>query len=195
MNDPQSGFGSVLFLILSAALVAGALVAVAWPVLRRGRGEAAETSVTASSVEELDELQARRDAAYQALRELSFDRRMGKISEEDFAFFETGLKNHAAGTLRALDAWEEGSDGVLRTTGAAARIESRRVALAGGVTCPACGNRSISGDRFCGACGADLSLAPPAQDLDSAACPACGRARGPGDRFCATCGIAFPVAA
>ncbi len=46
----------------------------------------------------------------QALRELNFDHRMGKISDEDFAVFDANLKQHAAETLRALDQWEAQAD-------------------------------------------------------------------------------------
>src|SRR5579885_2177410 len=48
----------------------------------------------------------------------------------------------------------------------------------GPVICPACGQSSPRGKRFCGDCGAPLPLS----------CPACGAANPPGKRFCGDCG-------
>lgn len=44
--------------------------------------------------------------------------------------------------------------------------------------CPNCGSPTAAGQRFCGACGAQLSTG----------CPYCGTAVNPGFRFCPNCG-------
>lgn len=44
--------------------------------------------------------------------------------------------------------------------------------------CPGCGSPTVPGQRFCGACGTQLS----------AACPYCGTPATPGFRFCPNCG-------
>jgi hypothetical protein len=139
--------------------------------------------------EQLDELLARREAALQSLRELSFDRQVGKISAEDFGAFETHLKLNAAGAFRALDEWEAEADRRLGPTlirDYTIRLES----LKQGSACPACGRRAGANDRFCAGCGAGLPAGPlvGGASVAPAACPSCGRPAEPGDRFCAGCG-------
>ena len=89
-----------MFIVLAILLTAAALLAVAYPIL--AKAPAAKPATTAT--ESLDELLGQRDAAMQALRELNFDHRVGKISDADFAVFDANLKHEAAETLRALDA-------------------------------------------------------------------------------------------
>ena len=48
------------------------------------------------------------------------------------------------------------------------------------VTCPRCGASRGDGDRFCGDCGAVLTV-----------CPSCAEPVPPGDRFCPVCGYAL----
>ena len=98
-----------MFIVLAILLTAAALLAVAYPILSKG----SSTKPAATAQESLDELLGQRDAAMQALRELNFDHRMGKISDDDFVVFELNLKQHAAETLRALDQWEAQADDAL----------------------------------------------------------------------------------
>ena len=76
--------------MVTAALVLGALLAVAavWFVARpfRSRGE------------------EERDRALAALKELEFDHRTGKISDEDYRGMVGELRRQAADALKALDA-------------------------------------------------------------------------------------------
>jgi uncharacterized membrane protein YvbJ len=51
--------------------------------------------------------------------------------------------------------------------------------------CRACGEDNREGRRFCGQCGAELTLG----------CPACGAANEPADRFCGACGEPLTAAA
>ncbi|OQA47572.1 MAG: Double zinc ribbon [Chloroflexi bacterium ADurb.Bin325] len=176
---------SVVFVILSLILGGAALLAVAYPILMKGR---AAQPAAVSAQERLEELLAQRDAAYQALRELSFDHRVGKITGEDLVVFEANLKHVAADTLRALDEFERAADADLdayleRT------VAARKAALsAGGRACPQCGQPAAADDRFCARCGAELSAAGPAAESAGAVCPHCGKPLAAGDRFCAACG-------
>ena len=181
-----------MFIFLAILLSIIALLAVAYPIVfRAGTAQPA----TASAQESLDELLAQREAAFQALRELSFDHQVGKITDEDFTAFEANLKLHAADTLRALDRWEAQSDADLDDVLERA-VRARRNALrADGGACPACGAACAAGDKFCPACGA-LLTAPPTPPQPAAAgraCPRCGRPAEAGDRFCAGCGQALPA--
>lgn len=177
---------SVVFVILSLVLGVAALLAVAYPILAKTRTARAPA---VSAQEKLDELLAQRDAAYQALRELSFDHRLGKITDEDFTAFEANLKHTAADALRALDEFEQAADtdvdSYLERT-----VAARKAALsAGGRACPQCGQPAAASDKFCAACGAAIATAAPAAVSSTGAqCPHCGKPLAAGDRFCAACG-------
>jgi hypothetical protein len=178
-----------MFIVLAILLTAAALLAVAHPILFKG--SAVKQATTAE--ESLDELVAQRDAAMQALRELNFDHRMGKISDEDFAAFELNLKQNAAETLRALDQWETQADDEL-DQGMEREIAARRAQLAAGSrVCPSCGRNAADADRFCASCGATLVDAPEpvAATPEGVVCSKCGRPAEPGDRFCGGCGQAL----
>jgi hypothetical protein len=175
-----------MFIVLAILLTAAALLAVAYPIL--ANAPAARPATTAT--ESLDELLGQRDAAMQALRELNFDHRVGKISDEDFAVFDASLKHEAAETLRALDQWEAQADADLDAD-MESEIAARRSQLtAGARACPACGRPAADDDKFCAICGAALAQAPAPAVLpaEEAACPQCGRRVDPGDRFCGGCG-------
>jgi predicted nucleic acid-binding Zn ribbon protein len=150
---------------------------------------------------------AQRDAAFQALRELNFDHRVGKITDEDFVAFEANLKRHAADTLRVLDQWEAEADDELDQAMEKA-IRARKAALAragvsavagvGGANsrpCPQCGKAALAGDKFCASCGAALpgAAAPVVASRPTRACPNCGQAYEAGDKFCARCGQTLTV--
>jgi hypothetical protein len=177
---------SVVFVILSLMLGAAALLAIAYPILVKGR--TAQTA-SLSTQERLEELLAQRDAAYQALRELSFDHRLGKITDEDFTAFEANLKHTAAEALRALDEFERAADidldSYLERT-----VAARKAALnAGGRNCPQCGQPAAASDKFCAACGAAITATGPATISNTgASCRQCGKPLADGDRFCAGCG-------
>jgi|GEM_PF-937339 len=188
-----------MVLLLAVLITLAALAALAYPILRRDRAtpssSAIESTLATASVgalpyqEQLAELLAQRDAAVQALRELSFDRQVGKISDDDFTAFETNLRLTAAGTYRALDEWEVQSDSRLGPSFAgdvATRVELLRSSQ---VICGSCGRPALSSDKFCSACGAMLEpAAPPPATIVTPVCPHCGSPAAPGDRFCAACG-------
>jgi uncharacterized OB-fold protein len=188
----------IIFVLLAGALIALAFYLVAMPLLQYARQSGPTSAQFATEQERLDELLAQREAAFQALRELNFDHKVGKVSDEDFIAFEGNLKQHAADTLRALDEWEAAADDDLDLE-MEAEIEARRHALAApanghdapGLPCPTCGKPALGSDRFCSSCGADLTLARvhvAAPPVIAHACPACGQPYQPGDRFCGNCG-------
>lgn len=188
----------ILFILLSIVLIAVAFYLTALPILRQAR-QRPEGDVTNSSEQEhLDELVAQRESAFQALRELSFDHRVGKVTDDDFAAFELGLKQSAADALRALDQWEAEADDALDDVLERA-VSTRRRALAARQSedssdrvCSACGRPALAEDRFCGGCGAALNAPPPAGPFASH-CPQCGQELAADDRFCAGCGQGIPA--
>lgn len=89
-------------LVLAAALAVAVVLYVAGPFLRRPGGPDAAAAPEAAELERLRLLEER-DRALAALKELEFDHRTGKISDEDYGELVGSLRLEAAGALRALD--------------------------------------------------------------------------------------------
>ena len=94
---------TTLALVLGAVLAVAAVVFVSRPFLR-------EPAARRDRLGEPDELERRRlelaeerDRALAALKELEFDHRSGKISDEDYSELVGPLRRRAAETLRALE--------------------------------------------------------------------------------------------
>jgi hypothetical protein len=94
---------------MTAALVIAALVAVA-AVLLAALPFLRDPSPAADRLEQQDELERHalelaeeRDRALAALKELEFDHRTGKVSDEDYRRLVGPLRVRAAQTLRALE--------------------------------------------------------------------------------------------
>lgn len=89
-------------LVLAGIVAAAAVVLVAVPFLR-------EPAPSADLLREpeLDgrtlELAEERDRALAALKELEFDHRTGKLTDEDYRELVGGYRRRAAAALRALD--------------------------------------------------------------------------------------------
>lgn len=90
-------------LVLGAILAVAAVIAVARPFLR-------EPAPASDALDEIGELERRRltlaeerDRALQALKELEFDHRTGKINDEDYRRLVGPLRRTAAEALRSLE--------------------------------------------------------------------------------------------
>jgi hypothetical protein len=96
--------------VLTAALVLGGLLAaaavwfVARPLLGRGEDRIAEPPPERIALEE------QRDRALAALKELEFDHRTGKVSDDDYRSLVGGLRREVADALRALDVGTANAD-------------------------------------------------------------------------------------
>jgi hypothetical protein len=94
---------------MTAALVLGALIAIV-AVLFVARPFLHEPQPADDRLAEPDELELRRlelaeerDRALAALKELEFDHRTGKVSDDDYRSLVGPLRRRAAETLRALE--------------------------------------------------------------------------------------------
>jgi hypothetical protein len=91
---------TAVWVVLGAVLAAAAIVLVAWPFLR-------EPETADDSLEQLDDeliaLIEERDRALAALKELEFDHRTGKLSDEDYRQTVGPLRRDAAAALKSLD--------------------------------------------------------------------------------------------
>jgi hypothetical protein len=112
-------------LLLAALLTVVCVVAVAMPFLR-------EPETRDDRVEEPDAIEMRRlsvaerrDRALSALKELEFDHRTGKVSDEDYRALVGPLRREAAEALRALEPHAEAAIEAAAPEAAAETIESR----------------------------------------------------------------------
>lgn len=103
-------------LALAALLAVLAVAFVARPFVR-------EPEPVSDRLDELSELERRRlelaeerDRALEALKELEFDHRTGKVSDDDYRELVGPLRRRAAETLRALEPRAEAGERIRRAT-------------------------------------------------------------------------------
>lgn len=114
-------------------------------------------------------------AVLSALRDLDFDYKTGKVSEEDYLPAREQLLAEAARYIEQRDEKEEKLEKL---------IQNRRAGK--GEICAECGAQMETGQRFCTECGAQA---------DHVDCPSCGKKVRAGDLFCSTCGTQLIVKA
>ena len=89
-------------LVLGALLTVLCVVFVARPLLRPTRGPDVQDEPSAGEQLRVRALE-RRDRALAALKELEFDHRTGKVSDEDYRALVGPLRREAAEALRELE--------------------------------------------------------------------------------------------
>ncbi len=130
-------------------------------------------------------LEREKALALRTIKELEFDRAMGKVSDHDFAEMSARLRARAGRLLRQLDAGVGYRQQIEREIeqrlgpAPASRIEAAPApppALR--KACAACGTSNDVDARFCTGCGVPTT----------AACAGCGTTNDPDARFCKSCG-------
>ena len=96
-----------LALAAGVALAALVVVLVALPFLREPTSEDDRLDAPTAAEEARLSLVEERDRALAALRELEFDHRTGKITDDDYQREIGPLRREAAAALRALDGPQE----------------------------------------------------------------------------------------
>lgn len=104
-----------------------------------------------------DEGAARRRVALTALRDLEYDRAMGKLDERDYGQLKAELSREA---LRHLEREDEDGDAGPPVDRASRELEAEiaelRRAIRAGMQCAACDHLNRLGARFCARCGERL---------------------------------------
>lgn len=141
-----------LSIALAGSLGLACALFVAWPLLRG----AVRRSSSDERATEVAELKDEKDKLLQALKEIEFDHRTGKLSDEDFQSLRADYRRRAIEALERLEkaAPSEGSVAaieadVLRALG--------RQKSGGPQRCAGCGERVGSEARFCPNCGVELA--------------------------------------
>ena len=98
---------TALALAAGVALAALVVVLVALPFLREPTSDDDRLDAPTAAEEERLSLVEERDRALAALRELEFDHRTGKITDDDYRRELGPLRRQAAAALRALDGPQE----------------------------------------------------------------------------------------
>ena len=92
-----------LWLALGVVLAVACVLLVARPFLREPTPEHDRLDEPGASEQARVALAEERDRALAALKELEFDHRTGKVSDEDYRALVGPLRRRAAEALRALD--------------------------------------------------------------------------------------------
>lgn len=150
-------------ILIGLALLAAALAYISLPFRQKQLKSVNNSNSTTQQ-------KGQGDAILSALRDLDFDFRTGKISEEDYTPLRTHLVVEVAQYMEA----EEKREAQLE-----ALIQSRRTAQQQRSKCQHCEAPIQAGERFCSKCGSAIS---------SESCPSCGKKIQAGDLFCSSCG-------
>jgi hypothetical protein len=120
-------------------------------------------------------LEREKTLALRSIKELEFDRAMGRVSDEDWKEMSGRLRTRAARLIRQLDAGagyrdqierdlakrlEEKGDGDARLKGSRPTdtpADTRSASLSGERVCASCATHNDSDARFCKSCGQALS--------------------------------------
>ncbi len=113
-----------------------------------------------SPFEHLDE---RKAAIYENLRDLQFEYRVGKLSDEDYQSTKRDLQKELASVLAEVDRLKgqigvNGAAPPPKAAPAAPKVETAPAKESGSV-CPSCGSKFDSNLKFCGECGKPMKAA------------------------------------
>ncbi len=92
-----------IWLVLGALLAVACVLLVARPFLREPAPDSDRLEEPGAREQERIALEEERDRALAALKELEFDHRTGKVSDEDYRAQVGPLRRRAAELLRALE--------------------------------------------------------------------------------------------
>ena len=106
-----------MWLALGALLAIACVVLVALPFLRDPQPLDDRLGAPTEPEQERIELAEERDRALAALKELEFDHRTGKVSDDDYRELVGPLRHRAAEALRALELRAGSSEERIKTRG------------------------------------------------------------------------------
>jgi len=105
-----------------------------------------------SPFQHLDE---RKAAIYENLRDLQFEYRLGKLSDDDYQTTKKDLQKELARVLADVDKLKNGAVSPAATPPPPPPVK----AAPAGLVCPSCGARFDVALKFCGECGKPMKVA------------------------------------
>jgi hypothetical protein len=150
------GQGVTVVILVSALMGATALVGIA--ALRAVRPLVAVQDDRTAVVGERTRATLERDKTLtlRAIKDLEFDRAMGKLSEEDFREMGGRLRSRAARLLKQLDAGASYRDQIERDLAKRLGQSGDKAAVQEARSCAACATSNDRDAKFCKNCGARL---------------------------------------
>ena len=99
-------------------------------------------------VSPVQHLEDRKAAIYEGLRDLQFEYRVGKLSDDDYQRSKLALQRELAGVLGEMEA-------ITKKLGLSqpAPVQKQKAPAGAGKTCPHCGAKFSQALKFCGECG------------------------------------------
>jgi hypothetical protein len=101
-------------------------------------------------------LEREKTLVLRSIKELEFDRAMGKVSEKDFAEMSARLRMRAAGLIRQLDAGTVYREEIEKEIARRVKGSSKDATARATGVCAACATANDADARFCKHCGASL---------------------------------------
>jgi len=148
--------------ILFFGLVMGTCCWILTPLFKkRGR----QNDFTAKQVNMLEELKIKKNSAYAVIKELEFDLKMGKLTEEDFQILKRQYTQEAVGYMKEIDQLEASQATFSGTTNTSSeqdkphegtQIRNSEAAKRKYIYCTSCGEKHPFESLFCAACGSKL---------------------------------------
>lgn len=135
-----------MMLVAAAVLVIGALI---FTLTVRAKDLPEPEPV--SPVKHLEE---RKATIYDNLRDLQFEYRVGKLSDEDYRETKKDLQKELAAVLAAIDAIQ----GAVPPAPAVSRTRKEPRPSGSGAICPHCGAKFATAMKFCGECGKPIPV-------------------------------------
>jgi zinc-ribbon domain len=161
---PLSSAVMMILIIVTAGLAGLAVFRTLLPLVRADAGDRADMVGRRTRTS----LDRQKTLVLRAIKELEFDKAMGKVSEADFQEMTDRLRTRALGLIKQLEAGDGYRELIERELSARLkdRIETGAAAAAAdagatakapaGPYCTACGTRNEGDARFCKACGHQL---------------------------------------
>jgi hypothetical protein len=144
-------------ILLSLTIFAAAGVGfAAWRTLSPLSGRDEPTAVRILGGRTRAALEREKALALRSLKELEFDRAMGKVSEKDFTEMSARLRARAGRLLTQLDAGVGYRETILREIEQRVGGPAAPPEAAPAIACQHCGARSDADARFCKRCGSSL---------------------------------------
>ena len=153
-------------ILVGLAMALAVVPFVAGPLMKKSDRRRAPAKEEAAPPE------AAKQQALRALRDLDFDFRTGKVTQEDYLPLRQRLLVQAAAAVEVVRPAQD--DEIEAAVRALRGAQGRRAAR----TCPECRAAIRAADKFCPTCGAALGLT----------CPACHAVVQAADQFCGHCG-------
>lgn len=104
-------------------------------------------------------LEERKAAIYENLRDLQFEYRVGKLSDEDYQQTKTGLQRELAGVIAEMNKINAAiaAGRPIPAPEAPKPAPEPKATEAAGTVCPHCGAKFAKAMKFCGECGKAMS--------------------------------------